>query len=408
MKNHKSHILKVKAISVIAIVLLLVIGLIAANMVLARKETDFEYNKFTGWYPLKNMDKEVFQGNDNQYVISTDEFGHRNHLKYPPDGKLEYVVQGDSNIFGFGLRYKDTFCYKLNQLTKNAFYNFGIKGFDINNYYFQYKYFANKFMIKNRVIVFNIGNDFTLAMYSTPYLIGRPYLYVDKGTVKEVSDNTNRIKKQIYGYKFIEKYKEYNHLVEFLSIGRDWGDRCPKWIEKIPLVFFITDKFYSRIYETIACWMYPKDKKVKAKLLSPYYPSWLLLKQELWPEPYKYYTGDFERILRHIKNQNENICIVLLPMRSQIVDESFEEAKSKLIKNGYRKEDIDRLSFNRYMSNICLRNNIKLIDCTANLHSYQIPKDLYQIDNAHLSIKGIEICARALAKELRLFESQGR
>ena len=99
-----------------------------------------------GWYPIKNMKNRPLQSLGGMYFVTTDKFGHRNQLPYLHD--LEYIVQGDSNLFGFGLKEEDTLCHKLNILTGKGFYNFGVSGFDFCSYYFQYKNFSEKFKIK--------------------------------------------------------------------------------------------------------------------------------------------------------------------------------------------------------------------------------------------------------------------
>lgn len=375
--------------------------LLAPNIILTQKQliwTGLEYNELTGWYPLKNMKNINLNFNTHgQYAVSTDEYGHRNQVPYRKN--LEYVVQGDSNVFGYGLKYEDTLCYKLNEIIGQKFYNFGVPGFDVNQYYFQYKYFSGKFIIKNRIVILNIGNDFTLSAYKTAYLIKRPYLEVKNGVVLEVLNNTNTIKKQAYGYRFIDKYKEYDNLVEFLDAGRGWGYGCPQWFNQVPVILFVKEKLSPAIFK-IFSHFYSKKKIEIANALSPYYPEWLLLKIESWPQPYKDYTKDFEKIISCIKKQNENIIICLLPMKSQVINDDFRLAVKDLLNKGYEEDSIDRYSFNKYFSDICLKNKIKLVDLTPVLSDYYLPHELYQSDNNHLSGKGMDVCATAIARML--------
>ena len=254
-----------------------IIALLTSNAILTNKHsiwTGFEYDRSMGWYPLKNMKNMPLQSLEGMYFVTTDEFGHRNQLPYTPD--LEHIVQGDSNLFGYGLKDEETLCRKLGTITGKKFYNFGVSGFDFCSYYFQYKRFAEEFNIKKRIIFFNIENDFTCSALLSPYLIKRPYLENVNGVIKEFPDNTNALKRQVYGYKFIDKYKQFDHSVEPLASGREWGNICPKWVEAVPLFFYIAEKVYPRIYGIIGRF-YSDEKMKTAEFLSPTFPVWLLL-----------------------------------------------------------------------------------------------------------------------------------
>lgn len=390
---------KIRKVALIFASIWAITALLTSNAILINKHsiwTGFEYDSSMGWYPLKNMNNMALQSLDGMYFVTTDKLGHRNQLPYLHD--LEYIVQGDSNLFGFGLREEESLCHKLNMLTGKRFYNFGVSGFDFCSYYFQYKHFAEKFNIKKRIIFFNIENDFTFSMFSSPYLIKRPYLENDKGIIKEFPHNTNALKRQVYGYKFTDKYKQFNPAVEPLAFGRAWGNICPEWVEMFPVFFFFAEKFYPKVFGLIS-YFYSAEKIENAAFLNPAVPVWLLLKKELWPQPYKDYADDFERIVSHLKKQNENIYICLFPMRAQVVSSDFNNTVNFLLNRGYNKKDIDRFSFNKYMADICLRNKIVLVDCTPDFYRNASAENFFQSGN-HLSGKGIELCAKILVNEL--------
>ena len=390
---------KIKKAALISTSVWTITALLTSNIILITKDsiwTGFEYDSSMGWYPIKNMKNRPLQSLGGMYFVTTDKFGHRNQLPYLHD--LEYIVQGDSNLFGFGLKEEDTLCHKLNILTGKGFYNFGVSGFDFCSYYFQYKNFSEKFKIK-KVIFFNIENDFTFSMFSSPYLIKRPYLENDNGIIKEFPDNTNELKRQVYGYKFTDKYKQFNPAVEPLAFGRAWGNSFPKWVEIFPVFFFFAEKFYPRVFGIISHF-YPAEKIENAAFLNPAVPVWILLKKELWPQPYKDYAGDFERIVSHLKKQNENIYICLFPTRAQVVNSDFNNTVNFLLNKGYNRNDIDRFSFNKYMADICLRNKIVFIDCTPDFYRNVSVENLFQ-SGSHLSGKGIELCAQVIAGELQ-------
>ncbi len=79
--------------------------------------TGFEINPATGWYLQPNLHEMPLVSTKGQtYPVTSDALGHRNQHPYPADGRLPYLVQGDSNLMGYGLEYADTLCEQLNRL----------------------------------------------------------------------------------------------------------------------------------------------------------------------------------------------------------------------------------------------------------------------------------------------------
>lgn len=376
----------------------MVIGFSVSNFIIKQHVwTIFEINELLGWQPQKNINSaQVKTGYGTTYTVSTDKYGLRNPLPYPGDKNLDFVIQGDSNVFGYGLNNTETLASVLTDLSGKNVYNFGVSGYDVNNFYFQYQLIRKKFSIDHRIIVFNLGNDFTASMFSTSYLLKRPYLSYENGHVVEITGNISRIKKQIYGYKFIEKFKSFDPLVEYCGVGRSWGDLAPDWISYFPIITFIIHNFSIRVVMPIKERMFSEDEIKTAEYLQPYYPDWLFLKKELWPQPYKDYSTDFEEIMRAVKNQNPELTIVYLPLIQQISDEKLEIIVQKLRDRGFKREDIDKLSMNKFLSQIGRNLNIRTIDCQSEFENHPDSKSLFQNDGQHLNAEGIKLLAHVL------------
>mgnify|MGYP000016031626 CR=1 FL=1 len=129
-----------------------------------------------GWAMRPKVENFSLQMGTKREMISTDSLGFRNNLPYPADGRILCAVQGDSNVFGFGLAFDDTLCEHLNRLLGGGIYNFGVCGYDTNHFFFQYEQLAKVLKPAVRLIVFNTGNDFSAAALATPYYYPRPYL----------------------------------------------------------------------------------------------------------------------------------------------------------------------------------------------------------------------------------------
>ena len=357
--------------------------------------TGFRYDTTTGWYPQKNLDNTIFKGKDNDYRVSTDEYGHRNNLPYPQDKVLPGIIQGDSNVFGFGLQTEDMISSRLNKILPFKFYNFGVSGFDVNNFHFQYKRFKSSYKIKNRLIIFNIGNDYSLSASKRAYYIKRPYLEIKNGAPLEVPAYSNSVKEQVYGHRLIDKYSNYNHKISNPPTS-SWGDRYPDIFSKIPLIKLL---LIHRI-EHIRSKLYTPP----ANHLSIFYPDWLLVKEEKWPAPFNDYRHDFKEILRLLKSESENLVICLFPARFQVIDSEFELSSKNLIKQGYKPEDIDRFSFNKYMIQMGKELGIPIIDATPALFTETEKVKLFQKDDPHLSPEGVKILVERIARNKKFFK----
>ncbi len=348
------------------------------------------------WYGQPNLKNLVVHGQLEDYTVTTDAYGHRNNLPYPADGKLPFMVQGDSNCFGVGLPLAETFCAQLNAgAGAGRFYNFGVPGFDVNSFYFQYELFRERFQVQRRLILFNIGNDFTMAALKTAYYIRRPYLYVAAGRVREVGRYPNPLEYPAYGNYFVPPYSGCDPLIARRS--RDWANSWPQWLIRYPLGRFIAETVHPRWTRLVGS---VRKRLVGRTLpLDLHYPRWLVLKRGKWPRPFRRYSRDFKLILRQLRDQNPELTICLFPMKRQILAHDYAMASEWVRRHGAAEDDLDRFAFNRYMKETCAELGIRLVDPAPAFLADSAPETLYLTDE-HLSGKGLGICATWVLKAL--------
>jgi len=368
----------------------------------------FEYDIETGWRPLPNLKQyEMKLRNNTAYLVDTDAGGYRNDLPYPANGRLDIIVQGDSNAFGAGLESENTFCGMINRSVKEACFNVGVSGYDMNNFYFQFKRLVRSFKVDQRVVMFNLGNDFSISALETPYLIRRPYLYVDdKGEVVERHRIPMPVIKQIYGYRFIEKYREYDPTLAPYEKGRGWGNALPDWIVNFPALQFLVFRYETQISKAVSAinslfGTAGPEPRPNWKM-SPFYGDWILLKRERWPKPFDLYAVDFEKILDAFVKQHPQTSLVLFPMRKQVIKAETDAAVERLMAAGYDRRDIDLTSINRLIRAAAQNAGARAIDLTDVFRSQKNPERLYLKDDQHLSPAGMIMLAERLIKELAL------
>ena len=360
--------------------------------------TCFRFHPLVGWQAEPNLSRVgAFAPS-----VSTDSLGYRNANAYRENGRIPVMVQGDSNLYGYGLNYEETLCYLLNQtLGPGTFYNFGVPGYDLNNYYFQYRLHDASFDIEKRVIFFNVGNDFTMSALRSPSYIRRPYLRVEAGSnsVIGVMENMNRIPKQVYGNHFVERYANYDHLIT-ANISRSWGHFAPAAVGDYPIAVFTVDWIMRRVGRRIhqllgsAGWLASQEDAFAVD-----FPDWLLLKIELWPAVYREFARDLTLIMREIARQNSNLTMVLFPMKMQVVENEYRAAVHRLKGKRHGADGPDRFAVNKLMLGVCAQNGIRLVDISADFLAYEGNAVLYQQGDQHLSSRGIAVAAAAIARD---------
>ncbi len=358
--------------------------------------TGFMPDSECGWRPVP------WYKNERRYIFH-DELGYRNSLPYPEDRKLSYIIQGDSNVYGFNLKQKETIAFRLTDYLGENVYNFGVSGYDVHQFWFLYRKEAKRFTIERRIILFNLGNDFSTCVVESPYYFPRPYLNFSEYGREEIYSPVP-IKTQQYGTRFIPKYKSYNCMVIQSpgSAKRDYLRYISPALVRYPLVIKLAEKFCYRIHLAVGfidkifgIWKFPSE------YLSIYYSPWLFLSEEQYPEPFKSYIEDLDRLMGEIKEQNPNVFIVCVPYRDLIVygKEDLREKISRYFNSSNIIFDYNSLP--HILERICNRHQIGFFDPTEIFLGQRDRESLYMPDDEHLSAKGIDFLAKLIAKKIK-------
>ncbi len=368
----------------------------SANLLVAGSAEDniYKLDPEVGWMPRPGLDAVVEETRFGPFEFTTDRFGARNLLPYPEDRHIRYAVQGDSNLYGVTHRYEETLTARLNARSASGdYFNFGVPGYDVNHFYFQFRRLARELDIGTRLVFFNIGNDFTYSPLTAAYGNRRPYLEVVDGEVLAREDNFNRIPRQAYGRRFTSRYSRFDPLVASPP-DKDWAGRFPSWLEQVPLFQFLAMRFYAKVTE------FGGDER-PADAIDVSYPDWLLLSTEAWPEPFRLYLEDFEAILAELKRQHADTLLVLFPMRKQVIPAELEQALARLRDHGHPSAEFDPPSLNRELAEMAARQQIGLLDLYPVFVADERPQTLYQPDDDHLSARGLDLSAASILDWLK-------
>src|SRR5262249_24821318 len=217
------------------------------------------------------------------------------------------------------------------------------------------------------------GNDFSLSALETPYLLPRPYLYLDGGRLIVAGPFATPFPRQAYGHHFIKPYSRYDRYLETVTIGRDWASRVPGWLAGFRLPIFLLDKGYlhlARLRYTV----FEPARLSEGRKLNPYYPPWQLTRAEDWPEPYRDYRRHFTALLTAIAKQPaDRTLVVLMPMREQVIP---EQRARVLAQAG--NAVADHLAVNRFVTGIAEAAGMRVIDATGAFAAASDIKALFQ------------------------------
>lgn len=238
----------------------------------------------------------------------------------------------------------------------------------------------DSFEIHNRIIFFNIGNDFTLSAFQTAYYIPRPYLSPENNNTKEVYIS-GCTPKQIYGITPIPSLKEYNNHFKTI-LENSYGQLIPCAFWKSKIASFIIRK--SVTFVSLALPEEQSDIQI-------FYPNWLLLEKNKWRKMFQEYAELFPSLLRKIKLQCPNTVIAIYPMRSQTIQNDYIKVESALLNSGFAKEDINKYSFNEYIKTICNEISMQFIDTTKAFTFGDTNEKYYIPKNDHLSDLGLQL-----------------
>ncbi len=363
-----------------------------------------------GWRALPNIKNlSIFEAAINRsYVASTNSHGFRG--PWPPRDTQANVVQGDSNVFGYGLAETETIPEQLRQQTGDFFLNLGVNGFDVHQYILQSRQIkATKTLpIKNRLLIFSLGNDYACSALITPYFYPRPYFVFDDHGKSKVIFPPVPITRQQYGLHFIPPLDRYDYVLA--PLVREGGNLLdnpviPAPSLRLPVVKWglemLLDNSWGRFLLRMTRKKTAPSDPGQEALLDPCYGYWAFLKRAYWPAPYRQFLPDFAKLMTLITDQGDHPLLVLLPWKSQVNPPDQETALRTLHGLGYSNSQIDFEALNQEITNLAQRLGLPCLDLTSTFKNFPHPQELFQADNHHVSVQGVKLMTAAIANYLK-------
>lgn len=363
--------------------------------------TGFRFEPWTGWYPVvRKLPADLASASWTDWV-TTDDRGLRNpRFAEAPPKALEVVVQGDSNLFGYMLKNEETFCAAYQRAGGGVCYNAGVNGFDVHHYYFQNKYLLDDLEAQARLIVFNLGNDFSASILDSPYLVLRPYLLTDdQGGIREVPLPHHFVPSQFYGYRYLPPYAQYDREIRGFDKGRGWGRLIPDGLSHNRVALFLLRELGGGGQSLL----YPPRGTEDWKNLAPYYGDWLMLPKEHWPEPYRRFARElFPAVLRATtaSTRTGRVHLLLFPMPAMVVPQAMDEAHARFRQRG-QADLFSPLALNDYLRDMAHELDIPVLDATPYFRAHPTPQSLFQTGDEHLSVEGMALVAELAAEWLK-------
>jgi hypothetical protein len=367
-----------------------------------------------GWKAGAGLQNVTLEGIKKTYVVSTNHMGFRG--KWPENHEVVNVIQGDSNVFGFGLDEPETLASQLSRKGNRLCVNLGINGYDLHQYILQYEQIKPKLQVKHRIIIMSLGNDYACSTLIAPYYYPRPYLYSEKESEPlRVIQPQVPLALQEYGLHFIPSLSRYDDLLSRYGKGHDFldGISIPGYLLKIPLAKWTLERMMRGPSGRALFRMLLGGPKAKAATdhaidMAPWYGCWCFLPTDLWPSPYREFRANFSQLLAKMRGQGEETVLVILPMRQQVNPVDHAAALEKMRKSGYSLDQIDFLTLNQEIMNRCGQIGLPCLDLTPYLKLYPHPDELFQPQDQHLTAKGTELASNAILTFLEKLGKNGK
>ncbi len=364
--------------------------------------THFIPDKNLGWHPKHSADFEAKWYKATVQKIHTNSLGLRDSLEPKEVGYKKVVfIQGDSNIFGFGMEDNQVVSYHLQELLgkgKYAVINGGCSGYDLQNYVKQFKELSKKYKIIYNIIFFNLINDAATSLMRTAYRIQRPFYDLNDGELKFYYSSV-RTNGQYYGFEFVPSLKQYNRLVQ---ANQDPALFRHNFLTRYSHLIF--NIYRKQLPES--CYpdpIFTQEEKDMAVLLNPNAGGWLYMEE--WPEAYRSGKQLLVRLFKeYTKYPQTKTIVIFIPMRDQILV-PWEEAKRNLVKTiaatgKYDDVEIERLAINIHMAGIVRKAGLSVCDPTTGFDVHPEREHLYLEGDDHFSAKGHRLLADFALKAL--------
>jgi hypothetical protein len=378
--------------------------------------TNFVPSETLGWEFKHNLCLVTTQLGPGDVSLCTNSLGLRDTpepQEIPQDAFL-IAIQGDSTVAGFGLQPEETLPYQLQSYLraydadKKNYYvlNWGVSGYDPHQYILQAREMLQRYNVTLLIMVFNLGNDFGASALSNSYGIPRPYFSKSSGTLELVYPprSTNE---QVYAYKFIRDYEQYDSVLDPLNKANPCNAIEPDNIWSWSHLYTKVNKalceslFYERIKHkfhqlfsasAVSPTETPESVAAITHLYSPNYGMWMYMEDP--PEPYRSHRELVLDLIIEWQRQAPAL-IVLLPDKAQLSTE---------LQKGFRSDaealQLGALDFDlptRSMLKLCQEAGVLVVDPLPVFRGVSDPdKFLYFPNDPHINGNANALLARRI------------
>jgi hypothetical protein len=358
-----------------------------------------------GWKAKANLTDVTQESKNGPFNISTNAEGFRGLWPQGPPAAL--AVQGDSNIFGFGLAEADTLPAQLSCELGRPVVNLGVSGYDLHQYYLQYQKVRPKLGMSRRLVVVSVGNDYACSALITPYFYPRPYLEFPESGGMRVSYPSAPLALQEYGLRFVPALAAFNaQLAPYEKGRRLLADlRLPRVMLDLPLARWGLQRLLKGergrgLMQRLARPGSPPDAAPPKVGMEPWYGHWAFLRVEQWPEPYRDFLPYFGKLLAAIQSQGDNPLIVLLPPREQVIPAARQALQAALQQAGFPAQAVFMEALPQEIARLCEEAGLPYLDPAPAFQAHAAPEALFQPQDHHLSPQGTGLLSRLIAAKL--------
>lgn len=371
----------------------------------------------TGWRFKSNLSVENAIGlgppDSTIQLLNTNSLGLRDTLEPFEVGKDAFVVaiQGDSNVAGFGLNSQSTLSHQLEILLNSCsetqpytVLNFGISGYDLNQYVIQREVLSKAYNIDVWVMVFNLSNDLSGTALEFTYRIPRPYFTLQDNQL-QLNKRRYTYPKRIYPVEFIPAYTEYQYLLEpmnprsqFLINSHNPLSHSYLFIESVSRLHNYCQRCSDFLVRREKKRFSEQDKLLHAAF-QPYRGYWIYI--DPMPEPYHLHHPTIKALFEQWYDDdpaNPDQMVLLMPDKRAVISELFSEKQQAAEKIGLGV--LNKQHPTDYLQEILQDIGVTSLDPLAQLLQESDPWALFLEDDDHYSEQGHAILAQVISQHL--------
>ncbi len=367
-----------------------------------------------GWKFKSNLALKDFTDTEPPIdLMVTNSLGYRDSLdptQITPEKKV-IVLQGDSNVFGYGLKSEDTLSRQvetlLNQCAGSNAYsviNAGIPGYDLNQYLIQKEEILANYPVDSLVMIFNLNNDIGTTALEFTYGVTRPYFVGQDDALTWVNSRFS-YPQRIYPIQFIPAYAAYQALLEpgnqkkeFIINPNNPLSHSHLYLETVIRLHQFCPVCSNLLIGRFSQDFTNRDQKMGAAF-TPFGGYWIYLSPT--PPPYSLHTPTIKALLKawYESKPAPQQFVLIMPDKAAVVPElltEYQQAADKL--------DLGSLQLRQpttYLQTILTELNIPFIEPLNYLRRQPDPTKLFLKKDTHYNARGQKILAQLIAQKIR-------